>query len=274
MLCASESHSHECLIAIGLQFAFMTNSNLATPANSNPASLADIKEVPMSYMDNDPPKTLITLLMKQTVRSKIAAVDIQQYALIAMWLCNRYGDVTNWSIPREALDWLRAESGFQEHQKVKATYIARLLLDYHADQPSEKCPEFQIVCGCGRTVSRTNSEHHRYPMYRCSCGCAVGYHKGDGWPLGLMASREVRRWRTTLHETHERLCNLWGVGVKKGYVPLAKLLGVPAHRCHFSLVVDEARAIEINAIMEQEIARLSIAKSMPRSGMREIQLAM
>jgi hypothetical protein len=228
-------------------------------------------------MDNvtyTPQKSLVSLLSKHTTRSKIEGVDILQYAVIAQWLCYRYGDVQNWFLPEEAIDWLRAESGFKEHQQVKATYVARLLVDYHANRSSAPCPEFRIVCQCGREASRTDSANHRYPMYRCSCGCAVGFHKGDGWPLGLMAAKEVRRWRSVLHATHERLCDLWNLTPKQGYVPLAKLLNVPLIRCHFSLVIDEGRAIEINNIMLQEIARLEKEKKLTGCNRNRQQLAM
>lgn len=211
----------------------------------------------MSGAHHIPAKPLIRLLATQAQKSGIEAVDILQYAVIAEWLCARYGNTKDWSIPIEALTWLQVESGFREDQRVKATYVANLLLDYHAGRSSAPCPEFQIRCHCGNLASRKDAKNHRYPMYRCSCGNAVGYHKGDGWPLGLLASKEVREWRGVLHATYDRLCQLWGVSPKKGYANLAALLDVPLYQCHFSLVIDSGRAQQINEIMFQEIERLS-----------------
>ncbi len=210
----------------------------------------------MSTMENYmPPKELISLLANQCGRSGIRSVDILQYAVTAEWLINRYGNINELTLPEDCIEWLELETGFRDEQRVKAVYIANLILDHQAKRFSKACPNFQITCLCGNLIGRTD-DSHRYPMYRCSCGAAVGIHRGDGWPLGLPASKPVREYRKVLHNTHEQLCVLWGVNSKSGYKHLAKLLGVPLNGCHFSLVVSEERALEINAIMEQEIFRL------------------
>lgn len=210
----------------------------------------------MSNVNYLPPRPLRQLLTKQCQLSGIDSVDVLLYAVIGEWLCRRYGDIDNWSLPDEAVTWLAAESGFKEDQRVKATYVANLICDYHAGRKSIACPIFTITCDCGRQVSRKGQESHRYPMYRCSCGRSCGYHKGDGWPLGLMADADARRWRGILHQVYDVLCKYWRIDNKRGYEKLAKLLGVPLHQCHFSLVVDVPRAQEIRKLMLEEIERM------------------
>lgn len=205
-----------------------------------------------------PAPELMGKLQRQLARSGIQGVDLPQYAAIAEWLCSRYGDVRNWTIPNESLTWLNQETGFKPEQLVKAIYIANLLLDSQAGKVSEPCPEFRISCACGRMVARKSQAVHRYPMYRCQCGRAVGFHKGDGWPLGLLATREVRMWRGRLHGLFEQLKVLWGcTDENQSYPLLAKLLGIQELNCHFALLDSIERAVEIEAIMKAEIERLN-----------------
>ncbi len=231
--------------------------NVPLAINPNPPNKAiPIKELDMSNVNYLPPKALRRLLSDQCQQSGIDGVDVLLYAVIGEWLCRRYGSTEDWSLPEEAVTWLAAESGFKEDQRVKATYIAQLICDYHAGRKSAHCPIFTITCDCGRQVSRKGQDAHRYPMYRCICGRSCGYHKGDGWPLGLMADREARRWRGILHQAYDQLCEQWRIDNKRGYVKLAALLGVPLHQCHFSLVVEVNRAKEIRNIMQEEIDRI------------------
>lgn len=205
-----------------------------------------------------PAAGLLKIMSLQTSRSGITGVDLPQYAAIAEWLCNRYGDPKRGTIPVESLQWLQNEAGFKQEQLVKATYIALLLLDFQEGRVSEPCPEFRISCPCGRMVSRKSSDCHRYPMYRCQCGRAVGFHKGDGWPLGLLASREVRRWRGRLHDLFSQLSTMWGCADENASYPrLAELLNINVLNCHFALLDSVERAIEIQDAMLAEIARIN-----------------
>lgn len=216
-------------------------------------------------MNNDEivKKRLRSILAKQTAVSDIQKVDLAQYVQIAQWLVRRYGDMTRLTLPADCRTWLAQEPGLNDEQKTKAIYIASLLLDSEAGRTSEPCPPFQVICSCGRKVSRKSAEHHRYPMYRCSCGKAVGIHKGDGWPLGLLSSREVRSWRGRLHHTYRTLEIMWGMKENEGYPRLAQLLGIPQERCHFALLDSVDRAKEIERVLQDEIARVQRENNAP-----------
>lgn len=203
-----------------------------------------------------PPTALYQMLSEQCHRSGIKDINLPMYCMTAEWLIRRYGNTANWSLTEDALEWLEQEGGFRHDQRVMAEYIIRLIVDYHNGRTSEPCQIFTITCSCGRQVSRKDAASHQYPMYRCTCGKACGYHKGDGWPLGLMADQETRKWRVVLHETYAELCEYWRTDNKNGYTKLASLLSVPQYRCHFSLVGSASRAQEINQIMQAEIDRL------------------
>lgn len=75
------------------------------------------------------------------------------------------------------------------------------------------------------------------------CQARVGCHP-SGDPLGILADRELRRWRSVAHEAFDPIHEAWDSDISRdgaGYF-IKKALGVPKAKTHIAMLdIDEIK---------------------------------
>lgn len=101
-----------------------------------------------------------------------------------------------------------------------------------------------IVCDyCGRPAEKTlgraiyphRADLYSKVFYRCRpCDAYVGCHK-DGKPLGRLANRELRRWKSEAHAVFDPLWKSGNMDRHRAYAWLAEKLGLPREKTHIGM---------------------------------------
>ena len=128
----------------------------------------------------------------------------------------------------------------------------------------------QVCPFCSSTVSLVDSAKvyrrsygfiylcDRYPR----CDARVGCHPGSDKPLGTLADRELRQWRSLAHRHFDPL---WKSGIftsrNAAYKWLAKAMGLPPAKTHVAMF-DKRQCQKAIAIVSQfkQIAKSPLIK--------------
>lgn len=98
---------------------------------------------------------------------------------------------------------------------------------------------------CGGDVQKVDDEElygesYGSELYLCQderCQARVGCHP-DGSPLGILADRELRRWRSVAHEAFDPIHDAWDSDISRdgaGYY-IQQALDVPEAKTHIGML--------------------------------------
>lgn len=96
-------------------------------------------------------------------------------------------------------------------------------------------------------------------FWRCApCDAYVGTHKDskDHQPLGLLATKSLRRARNQGHSAFDRIWRSGYMGRRDCYRMLAEKMGISMKECHFSWFTEDqiAQAMEITKAYVNQLA--------------------
>lgn len=132
------------------------------------------------------------------------------------------------------------------------------------------CPKPQVCPFCSSSVSLVDSAKvyrrsygfiylcDRYPY----CDARVSCHRGSDKPMGTLANRELRRWRSLAHRQFDPL---WKTGIftsrQAAYKWLARAMGLPPALTHVAMFDKKQCQRVIDVVQQfQQIANSSLKK--------------
>jgi ssDNA-binding Zn-finger/Zn-ribbon topoisomerase 1 len=68
-----------------------------------------------------------------------------------------------------------------------------------------------------------------------TCDTYVGCHQGTTVPLGTLANKELREWRSKAHRTFDQTWKHNQTTRTDAYAKLAKQLNIPIQQCHIAM---------------------------------------
>lgn len=99
-----------------------------------------------------------------------------------------------------------------------------------------------VICQyCGREAEFVDSaevyDGRSYGMiYLCRhCDAYVGVHKGTDRPLGILANKELRRWKNAAHAAFDPLWRSGKYKRRTAYKLLSEKMGMPKERTHIGM---------------------------------------
>ena len=103
--------------------------------------------------------------------------------------------------------------------------------------------EHNVSCPyCGREADFVAGSAQFYsgvdygPVWACDpCDARVGCHRGTTMPLGRLANRELRRWKSRAHKAFDPLWKTKAMSRSKAYGLLANALGIHKSACHIGM---------------------------------------
>ena len=88
----------------------------------------------------------------------------------------------------------------------------------------------------GKEIYPHRSDLFKLRFYQCSpCDAYVGTHKGTIKPLGRLADKELRTWKSEAHKAFDPLWKSGKMKRSRAYAWLASQLCIPTNKCHIGM---------------------------------------
>ncbi len=169
------------------------------------------------YKKGDLRKKLRNVLRNQLNISGIKNLDFDTYVEIACWVFTKIDFTILEALNNATLDLYLKDDAIVRLSKTrrdKIKYVLQLIADRMDRKTSNTCEGIEVVCNyCGAIAKLADrkmiggNSHER--IYVCSnypvCDAYVGVHKGDNWPCGTLANKELRKLRNQAHRGFDRL---------------------------------------------------------------------
>ena len=188
-------------------------------------------------------KSLEKILIKHLQYSNISNIDFKEYLIIAEYCiikchANIFSDAE-----LKAFFQSKHVAKMNQTQLDKVLYVLQLFNDWKNDKLSEKCKGITVYCNyCHAIADLVDSEvvygSSKGNIYLCSeypvCDAYVGVHKGDNWPLGTLANKELRASRNRLHILFDKLWKNEKLTRTEAYTLLQKRMKLTPLKTHIA----------------------------------------
>ena len=186
------------------------------------------------------------LITSHAKRSGFNRYDAHMYVEYASQLFQLAGVDHVRDLP-EDLPQLSVTLNLDEVSSQQIMQIAIMLLDLKHKRKLRLPQPLRITCDCGKAAGYSR-HYHRYICQRCN---KLAYaHKGDHWPMGLMANAAIRYKRKQCHELFEHLWVARLGNFKLAYQRLMEITGLPRTELHFGKINSIVDAHRVMATLE------------------------